>query len=375
MLFVLIDIFACICFMKLCTIPEPKQDYMRRTPTLFSASTLDSNMETGLAILRQNFKKSKYTRLQHLPVNLFGAVMGIAGMALAWKQAAGLWGISPLIGEWMGVTAVTVFIVLSFFYLLKFFLFPHTVISEFNNPIVGNFFGTINISILLLSAIISPHYDRIGYTLWITGVTLTLVLAYIIVNRLIKNKQDLLHATPVWLIPGVGTLDIAVAGGHMPFAWATEVNLLAFAIGSVLALVFFTLIISRLMHHDPMPEKLTPSLIILIAPFEVGFLAYINIKGQVDLFAAVLFYFGLFIFSIVFFKVFNRRLPFMLTWWAVGFPIAALANASLKYAHFANTYPLKITSAVILGILTLLIGVIFVRTMILLLQKQLLKTN
>ncbi len=87
------------------------------------------------------------------------------------------------------------------------------------------------------------------------------------------------------------------------------------------------------MHHDPMPDKLTPSLIILVAPFEVGFLAYLNIKGQVDMFAAVLSYFGLFIFTITFLKVFRRRLPFMLTWWAVGFPIAALANAALKYTY------------------------------------------
>jgi hypothetical protein len=50
-----------------------------------------------------------------------------------------------------------------------------------------------------------------------------------------------------------------------------------------------------------------------------------------------------------------------------------LANASLNYAHHANTYPLKVTSVVILGILTIIIAVIPAHSIILLLQKRLLK--
>jgi hypothetical protein len=93
-----------------------KQDCMKKTTTvLFTGNILDRYMETGLTMLRQNFKKGKYSRLQHLPVNLFGAVMGIAGMALAWRQAAGLWGFTKLIGEWMGVVAIVLFIILAFF--------------------------------------------------------------------------------------------------------------------------------------------------------------------------------------------------------------------------------------------------------------------
>ncbi|MDB5965705.1 MAG: C4-dicarboxylate transporter, partial [Polaromonas sp.] len=79
-----------------------------------------------------------------------------------------------------------------------------------------------------------------------------------------------------------GTLDIPVTGAHMPMAWALEVNLLASAIGSVMALVLFAMIISRLVHHHPLPLAMTPSLMILMAPFAVGFLAYVNLTDGID---------------------------------------------------------------------------------------------
>lgn len=98
----------------------------------------------------------------------------------------------------------------------------------------------------------------------------------------------------------------------MPMAWAYEFNLFAMAVGSVIALVFFTRIFSRLVHEPVMAKGMTPSLMILIAPFEVGFLAYTNFFGSVDYFASLLFYFGLFLFGVLAFKVFRQGAPFLL---------------------------------------------------------------
>ncbi|MNT95933.1 potassium-tellurite ethidium and proflavin transporter [compost metagenome] len=84
---------------------------------------------------------------------------------------------------------------------------------------------------------------------------------------------------------------------------------------------------------------MVPSLMILVAPFEVGFLAYANLFG-IDRFAAMLFYFGLFLAVVLGFKVFRRDVPFAPSWWAISFPLAALANAALKYAHVQGDLPL-----------------------------------
>ncbi len=94
----------------------------------------------------------------------------------------------------------------------------------------------------------------------------------------------------------------------------------------------------------------------------MGFLAYSNIVGEIDRFAALLFYFGLFMFAVVAPKVFRPSVGFSPAWWAIGFPMAALVNAALKYAAFQGSAPLWFIALVLLGALSLALAVLTVRT-------------
>jgi tellurite resistance protein len=161
----------------------------------------------------------------------------------------------------------------------------------------------------------------------------------------------------------VATLDIAVTGGQMPMTWAAEINFMAGAVGTGLALLLMVLIINRLIHLEALPAAMTPSLMILVAPFAVGFLAYSNIMGGIDHFAGLLFYFGLFMFAVVSPKIFRRSMPFTPGWWGISFPMAALVNAALKYAEFRNSAPLWVLSCVLLAALSLALVVLTVRTL------------
>jgi tellurite resistance protein len=198
--------------------------------------------------------------------------------------------------------------------------------------------------------------------LWAAGVLATFVLSFAVVSRLLRGQVDASLAVPAWLVPGVATLDIAVTGGHMSTGWVVELILLASAIGAVLALVLFTLIVARLVHREPIAPAMTPSLMILVAPFAVGFLAYVEVTGGIDRFAVLLFYFALFMFAVVAPMVFRPSVKFSPAWWAIGFPMAALANAALKYAAFRASTPLWLLAAALLGALTLALGVLAVRT-------------
>lgn len=257
----------------------------------------------------QNHRRS-IDSIQFLPVNLFASIMGISGLSSAWGQASNLFGTSPAIADMIGIVAILIFIALSIGYICKWILYPQKVASEFRHPILGNFFGTITISILLLSSIIGTYSQVLGQVAWIIGTVTTLVLSFVFVSRLLNGNQEPGNAVPPLLIPGVATLDVAVAGGTMPFAWAHEVNLMCLAIGGIVALVFFIMIISRLIHKEPLPSGLMPSLMITTAPFEVGFLGYTNVMQRIDSFSAILFYFGLFLFVVMFFKVFRKSVPF-----------------------------------------------------------------
>ncbi|MFC4808608.1 SLAC1 anion channel family protein [Paenibacillus sp. GCM10023250] len=317
-------------------------------------------------------KPKSTSSVQFLPVNLFGSVMGISGLSLAWRQASTLFGTAPIIAEVIGIAAILVFIVLSIGYILKWILYPRKVMNEFTHPVSGNFFGTITISILLLSSVLGSYSQALGQIIWIIGMASTLTLSYIIVSRIINGNLELSSAVPAWLIPGVATIDIVVAGGTMPFPWVREINLLSLAIGGVFAIVFFTMLMSRLIHHAPLPAGLKPSMIIMIAPFEVGFLGYTNFVQRIDPFASILFYFGLFLFVVLFFKVFKKSIPFGASWWAVSFPMAALGNAALKYAIFEPSWVLIALSAIILAVLSIVLAVLFIRSIYMLVHGELL---
>jgi tellurite resistance protein len=301
--------------------------------------------------------------IRQLPINLYGAVMGLAGMALAWRLAVPAFGASAAIGEAMGFFALAVFVAHSAGYLAKLALHPDAVRQEFTDPVSGNFFGQFAISLLLLSSVLSPYSQVFSQGLWTAGVVVTLALGLLVGNRLLKGQLAPAHMLPVWIVPGVGVLDIGVTGGHMPMAWAGEINLLAVAVGAMVALVLWTLIIHRLAHGEPLPPRMRPSLMILMAPFAVGFLAWVNVFGGVDRFAGVLFYFALFVFVVVSPKVFRRDVPFSPGWWAVSFPMAALASAAIVYAQAVGGAVLHGLAGVLLAVLTLVLAVLTVRTL------------
>jgi tellurite resistance protein len=301
--------------------------------------------------------------ISKLPVNLFASVMGIAGLAIAWRHAAQFLPIGPRISDLIGGLSVGAFLALGLGYLFKMIKYPALVAEEFRSPIVGNFFGTIPIAILLLSSVVAPQAPALAEKMWVTGTVLTIALCFTIKSRLFHGQVDAVKASPAWFIPGVATLDIVVAGGNMPMPWARELNLFALAVGTVIALLLFTIIMSRIIHHERLPKGMIPSLLILIAPFEVGFLAYTSFTQQVDTFSGLLFYFGLFMFIILVPKVFGRGIPFGSGWWAISFPMAALTSAALKYAQHAQVWPLTWLAIALLCALNLVVAVLFVKTM------------
>jgi tellurite resistance protein len=326
----------------------------------------------GTSINTQPTMTARRGSVKNLPVNLFGAVMGLAGLALAWRLASNVFGASTVIAEAIGIAAIVVFIALALGYVAKWAKYPSAVKAEFLHPVAGNFFGTITIGILLLSTVVATYSKWLQEIVWAIGTISTIALSFISVTRLLKGNMDSGHAAPALLIPGVATLDIAVAGGTLPMAWAQEVNLFAASVGAVVAIVFFTMIFSRLVHQAPLASGMMPSMMILIGPFEVGFLAYVNVVQRVDAFAALLFYSGLFFFAILATRIFRRSIAFATGWWAISFPMAALSNAALKYAAARQTIVLYDLAGAILIIATIAIVVLFVRTLRILMNGKLL---
>ena len=290
--------------------------------------------------------------IAYLPIALFGSVMGMSGLSVAWRLASAHFGAPDWVAGAIAIVAALAFVAVAAGYLVKMVAAPDAVAAEFQHPIAGNLFGTVLISVLLLPIVLAPVALRVAQGMWIVGAAGMVGFAWLMVDRWMGNRQQVDHATPAWIVPVVGLLDVPLAVPVLGMPAAQGLMVPCLAIGMFFAVPLFTLVFARLVFQPPLPPALQPSLLILVAPFAVGFSTYVATTGRVDDFAEALYSLMLFILTVLVGRL--RRLalccPFRVSWWAVSFPLAASASASLRYAS-ARTGP--VTDAIALALLIL----------------------
>ncbi len=301
-------------------------------------------------------------RLQHFPVTFFAVIMGLSGLALAWRSASELFGITPLVSQLLAVLSLVLFCVLLVTYLLKVLRHPQAIKAEFNHPIKISFFPTLSISMVLMSILVLPIAKSLATLFFVAGAGLHLVFTLMIMGAWVHHERfQIQHMVPSWFIPIVGNLVVPIAG--MPLGF-TETSWFFFSIGIIFWLVLMTIFFNRIIFHDPLPPQLMPTFFILIAPPAIGFIAYLSLGHEIDTLARVLcstaLFFTLFLFSQI------RRfvgLPFFLSWWAYSFPMAAVTIATTKMAERTHSAITQWIAGGLLVLTTVLIGLLLVKTL------------
>lgn len=301
----------------------------------------------------------------YLPIGLFGSVMGLVGLSGAWRAAAQVYAVPGSIADGIGAVAVLVFVSLVLGYGWKCLTAWQAVKAEFEHPIAGCLFGTLAISLLLLPIVLARVSHELAFGMWVLGAVGMVLLAWLIVSRWISRRQQMPHATPVWIIPVVGMLDLPLAMPALGLPAASEIGVFALAVGLFFAVPIFTLIFARLLFEAPMPDGLRPTLMILVAPFAVGYSTYITVTGRHDLFAEVLYLLTLFFLAVLFgqMRYLAACCPFRLAWWAVSFPLSASAICALKVAAESPSRLTNSIALLLLCVASLAILGIFLRTL------------
>ncbi|WP_295999920.1 SLAC1 anion channel family protein [Rugamonas sp.] len=303
--------------------------------------------------------------LSYLPVALFGSVMGLCGLAVGWQLAHQLYGAPQWAGQLAGAVAVLAFIALAIGYGIKALTGFDAVRAEFHHPIAGNLFGTLLISVLLLPILIAPYGMALARGLWVVGAAGMTLFAWLIVNRWLHRRQNVAHATPAWIVPVVGMLDVPLAVPALQWPQVHGVMMLGLAVGLFFAIPLFTMVMSRLLFEEPLPAAMEPSLLIMLAPFSVGFSSYVATMGQIDAFAQALYMLTLFMLAVLLGRLRHLRhcCPFRVSWWAVSFPLASAATAALRYAGAAQNMVTDAIALALLAFATLVIVGLLIRTL------------
>lgn len=271
-------------------------------------------------------------RLAHFPVTFFAVTMGLGGLTLALHAADD---IVPGAGKasviLLAATALT-FAALLLIYAAKWLRHGNEARAEWHHPVRIAFFPTLPISILLLATAFMSHRPELARVLWMVGAAGQAMLTLAVVSSWIDhNHYAQGHLTPAWFIPAVGNVIVPLAAvplGYVEIAWHF------FAVGMLFWIVLLTLVFNRLVFHDPIPARLFPSLVILIAPPAVAFVSWVRLTEDLGAMAHVLLNIGYFFALLVAIQIPKlARLPFALSFWALSFPIAALTVASFLFAR------------------------------------------
>jgi len=319
--------------------------------------------------MEQVLQQKNQSRLSHFPVSFFSTVMGMTGFSIALAKAEAIYHLDSHVSWAVLMITLLLFIILLGVYCFKLIKQYKAVVQELYHPIKISFFPTISISLILLSIAFLHTNSLLAEPLWLIGTSLHLIFTLYVMNAWINHDHfDIKHMNPAWFIPIVGNILVPIAG--VPLGY-TDVSWFFFSIGLIFWPVLLTIIYYRVIFHPALPGKLIPTFFILIAPPAVGFLSYLQLNGELDNFARILYFAALFFTLLVFtqFKKFSK-LQFFLSWWAYSFPMAAISIATMVMYQKTDNIIFSAMGIALLALLTLFISMLIVKTATAIMDKQ-----
>lgn len=305
--------------------------------------------------------EEEHSRIRLFPVSFFSIIMGLAGFAIAAQRAEEVFAFPSGVGQGGAWFSAVLFVLLAAAYGIKLLRFPEEVVKELNHPIKLSFFPTISIGLILLSVAFRAEIPILSFWLFTLGAPLQLGFTLFVMSRWISHTHfEVHHSNPSWFIPVVGNILVPIAATSHG---QSEIGWFFFSIGVVFWLVLLTIIINRVIFHNPLPDKLAPTFFILIAPPAVGFVSYLKLTGGLDGFARVLFYTALF--TVLLLAALHRKfrgIKFFLSWWAYSFPMAAFAIASMLMFQHTGLAFFGALSQIMLVLLAGVIALLLMRT-------------
>ena len=179
-----------------------------------------------------------------------------------------------------------------------------------------------------------------------------MVFSWILLKHWLYDRQSVDSVTPAWLLAVLGPITIPIAGNILQNPGYHDISVFCVAIGLVTGIPVIALLFAHSVFGKTLSDAAQPSLMILMAPFGMGYITYSQTFSP-DNFTALFINAGIFIFFPVAAKVLHvmRTSPFRMGWWASSFPTMAFANGLL---HYSVDHPALWTQA--LAIFLLLFG-------------------
>ena len=277
------------------------------------------------------------TLLKFLYPGWYALVMGLAGLSLAWHRAVPLMGeAASAAGLVIGALAALVLALLLVLTALRGWLQPQAWAEDRRHPVRHTFVAALPIAALLVATVGVVTFGPstpLRMLWWGASLGQLFVMVWVLTRWWRGNQAGGLQwagITPALFIPVVGNVIAPLAGVQLGHAeWAAS----QFGIGLVFWPIALVLVLVRVGVAGLWPERLRPTVFILVAPPAVVGLSSLQL-GAPTLVGWTMW--GVALFCLLWAGTQARLIaaqPFALPHWGLSFPLAAFAALTLRLAE------------------------------------------
>jgi len=270
------------------------------------------------------------TARRSIPASLFGAPVGILGLAGAWRIGAPLWNLSPVVANTIAIIGASTWAVLVVLYARKWLLDRAAARAEALDPVQSSFVALIWISTMLVSISAIQVSRPAGALLLGASIACQLAVGVWLIGRMWKGGYGPDFATPALYLPAVGQNFVAATASGV-YGWP-QLGTWLFGCGLISWFATESVVLLRAATREPLPAGLRPAMGVQLAPPVVGGVAYLSLtSGIPDMAAHMLFGYGLFQAAILLRLWPWIRLPsFSPGYWAFSFGATALPTMAMR---------------------------------------------
>ncbi|NEX60763.1 SLAC1 family transporter [Noviherbaspirillum galbum] len=308
--------------------------------------------------------------LARLPAGLCAIPVGLFGLAGAWRRAGAFgWSLAADVFPPIVWSSAAIWAIILLLYAAKCHRHWPAVLAEFRHPVQGPLQALLPMSTLLAVIHVGDPAHDIRTAICIAALALNAIIAYRVCATLASGQLPANAVTPALYLPLVGG---PLVGG-MALASLDYAGWGAISFGAGLAgwAMLEAKVLDKL-FSGPLPEGLRPTIGIELAPPLVASLSAATLWPELP---ALVLAMGLGMALLPLAVVMARiawwsQVPFSVGFWSFSFPLAACASVVLEAVHRGG-WPIWIGHVVLLTA-TVAIGLLALRTLLLLAQRKLL---
>ena len=291
------------------------------------------------------------------PPALFPCLLGFIGLGLAWRRAAEVWPVSPLIGKGVLLVSCLLFMATGTSYHMKLSLRPSVIFEDLK---VGPARGAVSagsMCLMLYAAALTPYLFELAQLFWWAAVLQHAGYMVCVTLALAKSDTQLSDVNPSIILPYVGYILAAVGGPALGYGTLSGFFLMATIPGCIFIIVLSLVNLKRYGVN----KSLRSSYFIILAPLSIYGIGAFNIwpAESYTIFWTIALVCGICMAPFLRWFYAGGWTP---AWGAFTFPLSAFAGVMLTGVQSDFGVVAEVGSALSLGLATLVVPYVVWKT-------------